>query len=43
MEEYSDEMLIQRVLDGDRTAFGILVDRCRQVNFSNVSGVFGMY
>ena len=30
MEEYSDEVLIQQVLGGDRTAFGILVDRHRE-------------
>lgn len=27
MEEYSDEVLIQKTLDGDETAFGFLIDR----------------
>ena len=30
MEEYSDETIIQRALDGDKTAFSVLVNRYRE-------------
>jgi RNA polymerase sigma factor (sigma-70 family) len=30
MEEYSDETLIQQALDGDKTAFSVLVDRYKE-------------